>query len=113
MRIGIYGYGNLARGVEAAIGQNPDATLVGVFTRRDPASVKTASGAPAYHSSSVFDFKDKIDVLIICGGSATDLPEMTPAFAEDFLRVLDSAMQQPPFFADLCRTGVHNSVTDG
>ena len=89
MRIGIYGYGNLARGVEAAIGQNPDATLVGVFTRRDPTGVKTASGAPAYSASSVLDFKDKIDVMIICGGSATDLPEMTPMLAESF-NVVDS-----------------------
>ena len=89
MRIGIYGYGNLARGVEAAIGQNPDAELVGVFTRRDPSSIKTASGATAYHTSSVNDFKDKIDVMIICGGSATDLPEMTPMLAESF-NVVDS-----------------------
>ncbi|MBO7195793.1 MAG: diaminopimelate dehydrogenase [Clostridia bacterium] len=89
MRIGIYGYGNLGRGVECAVKCHTDITLVGVFTRRDPESVKTVSGVPVYHANSIADFKDKIDVLIICGGSATDLPEMTPALARDF-NVIDS-----------------------
>lgn len=89
MRIGIYGYGNLGRGVECAIGAHTDATLVGVFTRRAPDSVKTVSGAPVYPAQSISEFKDKIDILIICGGSATDLPEMTPALARDF-NVVDS-----------------------
>ena len=89
MRIGIYGYGNLGKGVEAAARYNPDARLVGVFTRRDPASVKTVSGIPVYSAEKIGDFKDKIDVLIICGGSATDLPEMTPKLALDF-NVIDS-----------------------
>ena len=89
MRIGIYGYGNLGKGVEAAARYNPDAELVGVFTRRDPASVKTVSGIPVYSAEKIGDFKDKIDVLIICGGSATDLPEMTPKLALDF-NVIDS-----------------------
>ena len=89
MRIGIYGYGNLARGVEAAIKYNPDAELVGVFTRRSPESVKTLTKAPVYRTDRVLEFKDEIDVLIICGGSATDLPEMTPALAREF-NVVDS-----------------------
>ncbi len=89
MRIGIYGYGNLGKGVEAAIKHHTDSELVGVFTRRAPESVKTVSGAPVYHADRITEFKNKIDVLIICGGSATDLPEMTPALARDF-NVIDS-----------------------
>ena len=89
IHIGIYGYGNLGRGVECAVQQNADAELVGVFTRRDPASVKTLTGVPVYAADTVTDYKDQIDVLIICGGSATDLPKMTPALAKDF-NVIDS-----------------------
>ncbi|MBQ0059197.1 MAG: diaminopimelate dehydrogenase, partial [Lachnospiraceae bacterium] len=84
-RIGILGYGNLARGVESAIAQNADMTLVGVFTRRDPASVnvKTA-GVPVYSVDELPSKKDDIDVLVLCGGSATDLPTQTPAYAGMF-----------------------------
>ena len=89
MKIGIYGYGNLGRGVEAAANQHSDARLVGVFTRRPPESVKTVSGLPVYSADRILEFKDKIDVLIICGGSATDLPEMTPMLAKTF-NVIDS-----------------------
>ena len=89
MKIGIYGYGNLGRGVEAALRQNPDMEIVGVFTRRDPASVNTVTGIPVYSASLVEDFSTEIDVMIICGGSATDLPEMTPALAKHF-NVVDS-----------------------
>ncbi|MBQ8302037.1 MAG: diaminopimelate dehydrogenase [Clostridia bacterium] len=89
MRIGIYGYGNLGRGVECAVKYHTDAELVGVFTRRPPETVKTVSGVPVYSAEKILDFKDKIDVLILCGGSATDLPEMTPALAKDF-NVIDS-----------------------
>ena len=64
MRIGIYGYGNLGRGVECAIKYNPDIELVGIFTRRAPESVKTLTGAPVYSAEAVLDFKDKIDVKI-------------------------------------------------
>ena len=88
MRIGILGYGNLGRGVEAAVRHHSDATLVGVFTRRDPAGVRTA-GTPVYSADLLSDFKDEIDVLVICGGSATDLPEMTPRLAREF-NVIDS-----------------------
>ena len=89
MKIGIYGYGNLGRGVEAALRQNPDMEIVGVFTRRDPATVKTVTGIPVYSAALVEDFEAEIDVMIICGGSATDLPEMTPMLAKHF-NVIDS-----------------------
>ena len=88
MKIAIYGYGNLGRGVEAAMKYHTDCELVAVFTRRDPASVKTA-GTPVSSADSILDFKDKIDVLILCGGSATDLPKMTHTLAEHF-NVVDS-----------------------
>ena len=89
MKIGIYGYGNLGRGVELAIRQNADMELAGVFTRRDPAAVKTITGAPVYAAADVNRFENEIDVMIICGGSASDLPEMTPALAKHF-NVIDS-----------------------
>ena len=89
MKIGIYGYGNLGKGVECAILQNPDAELVGIFTRREPASIKTLTGAKVYSASDILAFKDAIDVLIICGGSATDLPVLTPELAGNF-NVIDS-----------------------
>ena len=89
IRVGIYGYGNLGRGVELALAQNPDMTAVGVFTRRDPSSVKTLTGIPVYASKDILGWKDKIDVIILCGGSATDLPEQTPYLAQYF-NVVDS-----------------------
>ncbi len=90
MNIGIYGYGNLGKGVEDAIKRNPDMSLKAVFTRRNPESLKIATeGVPVVSTSEILSWKDKIDVLIICGGSATDLPEMTPALAENF-NVVDS-----------------------
>ena len=89
MKIAIYGYGNLGRGVECATKYHTDAELVGVFTRRPPETLKTLFDTPVYSVDSILDFKDKIDVLIICGGSATDLPKMTPALAENF-NVVDS-----------------------
>ena len=83
--------GNLGRGVESGPSAlNDDTELVGVFTRRDPATVKIrTAGVGVYHTDELEKFKDKIDVLIICGGSATDLPEMTPALAKHF-NVIDS-----------------------
>lgn len=89
MKLAIYGYGNLGRGVEAAVRQNPDAELIGVFTRRDPASVQTRTGVPVYAAADIAAYKDEIDVLILCGGSATDLPKLTPMLAKDF-NVVDS-----------------------
>ena len=85
IRIGIFGYGNLGRGVEAAIAQNDDMELVAVFTRRDPSSLKIRTeSATVMSADSVAEMKDKIDVMIICGGSATDLPVQTPAIASSF-----------------------------
>lgn len=90
MNIGIYGYGNLGRGVECGIAQNRDMELFGVFTRRDPATVKTVGeNVAVYSAADIEKYKNEIDVLIICGGSATDLPEMTPALAAHF-NVVDS-----------------------
>jgi diaminopimelate dehydrogenase len=90
IRIGIFGYGNLGRGVEAAIRQNDDMTLAAVFTRRDPSKLKIATeGVPVVHVDDVNKWTDKIDVMILCGGSATDLPEQTPALAKYF-NVVDS-----------------------
>ena len=89
MKIAIYGYGNLGKGVEYAIRQNPDAELVGIFTRRPPEQVHPVGKVPVYPADQVTDFRNAVDVLIICGGSATDLPLMTPALAKDF-NVIDS-----------------------
>ncbi|MBQ7835804.1 MAG: diaminopimelate dehydrogenase [Clostridia bacterium] len=90
IRIGIYGYGNLGRGVEAAIRQNEDMELVCVFTRRPPETLTVRSeGVPVYHINKAAEMKDKIDVLILCGGSATDLPVQTPEMARLF-NVIDS-----------------------
>ena len=89
MKIGIYGYGNLGRGVEAAIAQNPDMELVVVFTRRNPADLKILGTAKVEAAAKVLDYKGELDALILCGGSATDLPEQTPELAEHF-NVIDS-----------------------
>ena len=90
MRIAILGYGNLGRGVESAIRQNPDMELVAVFTRRAPESVKLQTvGVPVLHVDDAPRMKDQIDVMILCGGSATDLPVQTPEMAKYF-NVIDS-----------------------
>ncbi len=89
MKIAIYGYGNLGRGVEFAATQASDTELVGIFTRRDPSTVHPHTNTPVYSTDDLEKFKDQIDVLIICGGSATDLPKMTPVLARDF-NVIDS-----------------------
>jgi diaminopimelate dehydrogenase len=84
------GYGNLGRGIECAILQNPDMELVAVFTRRSPETVKIlTAGVPVYHADEAITKKDDIDVLILCGGSATDLPRQTPEYAKYF-NVIDS-----------------------
>lgn len=90
MKIGILGYGNLGKGIECAIKQNPDCELKAVFTRRDPSTVKLLTvGVPVYNVKDILDHKDEIDVLVLCGGSATDLPEQTPEYAKYF-NVIDS-----------------------
>lgn len=85
MRIGILGYGNLGKGIECAIRQNEDMELTAVFTRRVPETVSILTdGVPVCSVTEVEQWKDKIDVMILCGGSATDLPEQTPKYAELF-----------------------------
>lgn len=90
IRVGILGYGNLGKGIESAITQNPDMELVAVFTRRNPASVVIRTeGVSVLHTDKLTEMTDKIDVLVLCGGSATDLPEQTPKYAKLF-NVVDS-----------------------
>lgn len=89
MKIAIYGYGNIGRGVECAIAQNPDAELFGVFTRREPSALKTLTPCAVYPAADIDKYAQEIDVVIICAGSATDLPEMSPALAGKF-NIVDS-----------------------
>ena len=89
IKVGILGYGNLGRGIECAVKQNPDMELCAVFTRRPPETVKILGDTPVYHIDEVLNHKDEIDILILCGGSATDLPVQTPEYAKYF-NVVDS-----------------------
>ena len=90
IRIGILGYGNIGRGIEAAVAAAPDMELAAIFTRRDPASVAVKTpGAPVVNVADLEAWTDKVDVMMLCGGSATDLPEQTPAYAKLF-NVIDS-----------------------
>ncbi|MBR1931399.1 MAG: diaminopimelate dehydrogenase [Lachnospiraceae bacterium] len=103
-RIGILGYGNLGRGVESAVALNPDQELVGVFTRRDPSTLKiNTAGVPVYNVEELEKMTDQIDVLIICGGSATDLPEMTPKYAAlyNVIDSFDTHARIPEHFANV------------
>ena len=101
MKIAIAGYGNLGRGVELSIRQNADCELFGVFTRRPPETVKTATGAPVFHIDDILNYKKEIDVVVICGGSATDLPRQTPELAAHFCVVdsFDTHAKIPEHFA--------------
>ncbi|MFC5558573.1 diaminopimelate dehydrogenase [Ureibacillus thermophilus] len=103
IRIGIVGYGNLGRGVEAAIQQNPDTELVAVFTRRNPQSVTINSNAKVLHVDDALSYKDEIDVMILCGGSATDLPEQGPYFAQYFNTIdsFDTHAKIPEYFDEV------------
>ena len=104
IRIGIMGYGNLGRGIECAIRQNPDLELAAVFTRRAPETVKILTeGVAIYHADEAVAHKDEIDVLILCGGSATDLPVQTPAYAKHFNVVdsFDTHARIPEHFANV------------
>ena len=89
IRVGIYGYGNLGKGVEKALRAAPDMELAGVFTRRNPDSITLLDGSHARSVADALTMKDAIDVMILCGGSATDLPTQTPQMAE-FFHVVDS-----------------------
>lgn len=103
MRIAIAGYGNIGKGVEAAVTQAPDMELVAVFTRRDPSSVKTITGVQVLPYDDMAQMKDDIDVVIICAGSATDLPWMTPELAASFNVVdsFDNHAEIPAHFANV------------
>lgn len=104
IRIGIMGYGNLGRGIECAVKNNPDMELAAVFTRRDPASVKIKTeGVSVYHADEAKNMADKVDVLILCGGSATDLPVQTPEYAKYFTVVdsFDNHSKIPEHFANV------------
>ncbi len=112
-RIGILGYGNLGRGVECAIRQNEDMELVAVFTRRDPSTVSILTKTAAVcNISEAADWKDKIDVMILCGGSATDLPEQTPGFAKLFNVVdsFDTHAKIPEHFANVDKEAKANGT---
>lgn len=89
IRVAIMGYGNLGKGIECAIRQNEDMELVAVFTRRAPETVKTLTNVPVYAADKALEMKDDIDVLMLCGGSATDLPKQTAEYAKYF-NVIDS-----------------------
>jgi len=111
MRLGILGYGNLGRGVECAVKQNPDVELKAVFTRRDPATVKLLTeGVPVYSVNDVEAHKDEIDVLVICGGSATDLPKQTPEYAKYFnvIDSFDTHATIPAHFANVDKVAKEN-----
>ena len=111
IRIGILGYGNLGRGVECAIKHNPDMELVGVFTRRAPESVKILTEtAKVYSVDDAEKMKDQIDVMILCGGSATDLPEQTPKYAQWFNVVdsFDTHKRIPEHFANVDKAASEN-----
>jgi diaminopimelate dehydrogenase len=100
IRIGIVGYGNLGKGVQKSITQNPDFELVAIFSRRQPEQLSGAEGVPFKHISTVDQYSGKIDVMILCGGSATDLPEQTPAIASLFNTVdsFDTHAKIPEFY---------------
>ena len=104
IRIGIVGYGNIGRGVEQAIKRNEDMELEAVFTRRDPASVKVATeGAKVVHMDDMLSMKGDVDVMVLCGGSATDLPVMGPEIAANFNTIdsFDTHAKIPEYFANV------------
>ncbi len=112
IRVGILGYGNLGRGIECAVKQNADMELVAVFTRRDPATVKILhEGVKVYHVDEAVNMKNDIDVLILCGGSATDLPEQTKEYAKYFNVVdsFDTHARIPEHFEAVNESAVKNN----
>ena len=114
MNIGILGYGNLGRGIECAVRQNADMELKAVFTRRDPKTVKILTeGVPVYSTDEVLAHKDEIDALIICGGSATDLPKQTPEYAKYFnvIDSFDTHANIPTHFANVDKSAKESGHT--
>ena len=112
IRVGIMGYGNLGRGVDIAVNKAPDLECVGVFTRRDPESFKTLTGVPVYSVDDLKNYKGKIDVMINCGGSATDLPETTASILKDFNTVdsFDTHAKIPEYFDKLDKIAKENKT---
>ncbi len=111
MKIGILGYGNLGRGVESAVRQNPDMELTAILTRRDPSTIKPRTeGVKVYSVNDVAKLKDDIDVLVLCGGSATDLPEQTPEYAKYFnvIDSFDTHARIPEHFANVDKAAKDN-----
>ena len=110
MKLGIYGYGNVGKGVELACSQNNDIELVGIFTRRDKSQITPLLNTKVYNTNEIQDFKDKIDVLAICGGSATELPTMTPELAKDFnvIDTFDTHAKIPEHFANVDKVAKEN-----
>ena len=112
MKIGILGYGNLAKGVESAIKNNTDMELSCVFTRRDPSKIKLLSeNVPVFSIDDIKNYKNEIDVLIICGGSALDLPKQTPEFAKYFnvIDSFDTHARIPEHFANVDKVAKDNN----
>lgn len=110
-KVAIVGYGNLGRGVERSLKQNPDMELIGVFTRRSPENVST-EGATAYHMDDLLGKKNEIDVCILCGGSATDLPVQTPEITKNFNTIdsFDTHAKIPEHFANVDQVAKENQT---
>lgn len=111
MKIGILGYGNLGKGVESAVRQNPDMELTAILTRRNPESIKPATeGVKVYSVDDIENLKGQIDVLVLCGGSATDLPEQTPEYAKYFnvIDSFDTHARIPEHFANVDKVAKEN-----
>lgn len=110
IKLGIVGYGNLGKGVEAALSQNPDMELVAIFTRRTPSTLKTSGLAPVVSLDDILTYTDKIDVLILCGGSATDLPIQVPELSKYFNTVdsFDTHAKIPEFFEEVNPIALNN-----
>lgn len=113
IKIAIAGYGNLGRGVECAVKQNDDVELYGIFTRRNPETVTTLTETAVYSVDELTEHKDKIDALIICGGSATDLPKQTPEYAKYFnvIDSFDTHAKIPEHFENVNRSAVKSGKT--
>ena len=114
MRVGILGYGNLGRGIECAIKQNDDMELTAVFTRRNPEDVKILTeNVNVYNVDSILEHKDEVDVLVLCGGSATDLPKQTPEYAKYFnvIDSFDTHARIPEHFANVDKAAKESGHT--
>lgn len=110
IQVAIFGYGNLGRGAEAAIQKNKDMQLVAIFSRRSPDSFTEKASAPFVHIDEINDYQDKIDVLMLCGGSATDLPEQTPEYVQKFVVVdsFDTHANIPEHYAKVEKAALAN-----